>query len=258
MKMLVQMISKHFWVVALVALTLVAPQQAYALSVAVQQVQGEVSVQKAGAAADAWQIITADAVLESGDSLKTTNGTCALVYSDQATFLVEANTSLTIEERPTAQDIKLLLGKIKGKIDKNRAEQPFTVTTPAAVASVRGTEVDFSFNDEGDLAVDLHNGKIDVINDDAEMKLELEGKKSITVKFDKEANLIRVKNDCGSDGPVTFSVLGASYSGNPCEEKEVTLSTSSEGQTVPETDPTQIITENIDEGREPISEVNNA
>ena len=84
-----------------------------------------------------------------------------------------------IEERADAQDIKLLLGKIKGKVNKQNAAQPFVVTTPAAVATVRGTEVDFGFNAEGQLTVDLHNGNIGLVNDAAEMNLDLGGNKLV-------------------------------------------------------------------------------
>lgn len=250
MKTIYRDLSQGLFVLALTALTFLAPQNAFALSAVASQIQGEVLVQKAGAV-DSWNAITQDTALASGDSIKTRAGSCVLVYSDQATFSVDANTSLTLEERADAQDIKLLLGKIKGKVNKQNAVQPFVVTTPAAVATVRGTEVDFAFNDQGQLTVDLHTGAIQVVNDAAEMKLDLDGKKSITIFYDKEANILRVKNECGSDGPVKFSVLGAEYSGNPCDEKEVALSTSEQGTTIPELeDNTEGPEETLGEGEE--------
>lgn len=245
-------LSKNLWVLGLAAFAAFVPQNAFALSAVVSQIQGEVLVQKAGAA-DAWDTITQETTLQSGDSVKTRMGSCVLVYSDQATFSVDQNTSLMLEERSDAQDIKLLLGKIKGKVNKQRAEQPFVVSTPAAVATVRGTDVDFSYNDQGQLTVDLHNGQIQVVNEDAQMQLDLDGKKSITIQYDKEANLLRVRNECGSDGAVKFNVLGAEYSENPCEEKEVDLSTSEQGTTIPDIDNSPERLENLDEGREPIS-----
>jgi len=245
-------LTQTFWILALAAFSSLVPQNAYAVSAAAQQVQGEVLVAKA-ATPDTWAPITADTQLESGDSVKTRNGSCVLVYSDQATFNVEANTTLTVEERTDAQDIKLLLGKIKGKVNHQNATQPFVVTTPAAVATVRGTEVDFGFDEQGQLTVDLHNGNIQVVNDAAEMKLDLDGKKSISILYDKEANTIRVANGCGSDGSVSFNVLGSSYSAKPCETKDVDLSTAEEGTTIPDTntnEPENL--ENPDEGRQPV------
>ena len=251
MKMIHRCVTNCLWVLAIAAITSLFPQNAYAVSAMAQQVQGDVMIQKAGATS--WEKISQDTTLGSGDSLRTEKGTCSLTYSDQATFSVEENTSLTVQEKTEAQDIKLLLGKIKGKVNKQNAQQPFVVNTPAAVATVRGTEVDFAYNAEGQLVVDLHNGKIDVVNDDAELKIVLEGKKSLTIKYDKEANLIRVKNECGSDGEVKFSVLGAEYSEIPCGEKEISLSTSEKGTQTPDIDQSPDNSENIEEGREPIS-----
>lgn len=234
------------------ALVTFVPQNAYALSAVAQQIQGEVLVQKAGDVEN-WTAVTTDTALSNGDSIRTRAGSCSLVYSDQATFNVEANTTLTVEERPDAQDIKLLLGKIKGKVNKQNAAQPFIVTTPAAVATVRGTEVDFGFNEEGQLTVDLHNGKIEVVNDDTELKIDLDGKKSITIKYDKEAGLIRIKNECGSDGVVKFNLLGTEYAENPCDEQEISLSTAEQGTGTPDTNNTPDSPENPDLGREPLS-----
>ncbi len=244
-------ITQKFGILALAAFALLVSQNAYAVSATAQQIQGEVLVAKA-ATPETWAPITADTPLQSGDSVKTRTGSCVLAYSDQATFNVEANTTLTVEERADAQDIKLLLGKIKGKVNHQNATQPFVVTTPAAVATVRGTEVDFGFDDQGQLTVDLHNGNIQVVNDAAEMKLDLGGKKSVTVKYDKEANVIHIQNDCNSDGDISFNVLGTDYSAKPCENKDVDLSTAEEGTTIPDTNTNESENpENPDEGREP-------
>jgi hypothetical protein len=239
--------SKNFWVLGLAASLMLLSPNADASSAIASQIQGEVLVQKAGTAN--WAAVTQDTALASGDSVQTKQGSCSLVYSDQATFAVEPNTTLTVEERADANDIKLLLGKIKGKVDKQNVEQPFVVTTPAAVATVRGTDVDFSFNENGELIVDLHNGNIQVLNEDAEMLVELEGKKSITVKYDKMANVIRIKNECGSDGQVKFNILGAEYSESPCSEREFSLATAAIETEIPGTTPDGPEGEQPDEGR---------
>ncbi len=258
MKIFFNAMSKYICVVTLAMLMTFASHNAFALSAVAQQIQGEVSIHKAADAQDAWKAITQDTPLASGDSIKTGKGTCALVYSDQATFKMEENTSLALEETPTAQDLKLFLGKIKGQVNHQNATQPFEVVTPAAVATVRGTQVDFGYDYQGQLTVDLHNGKIQVINDDAELKLDLAGKKSIGVKYNKEKNTLHIKNDCNSDGVIQFSILGAEYAENPCEEKDVELSTAENGLTVPNTNSNnQDDKEKIGEGegREPISPI---
>ena len=259
-------VKKHLWIAAVCAWAIFVPQNAYALSASAQNIQGEVLVHRTGTAEETWQAITQNTELASGDSIKTRKGTCALVYGDQATFQLDENTTLKVQETPTAQDLNLTIGKIRGKVNHQSATQPFEIVTPAAVATVRGTEVDFGFNDQGQLTVDLHNGKIQVVNDEAQMKLDLDGKKSITIQYDKESNLIRIKNDCGSEGPVTFNVLGAEYAENPCEQKEVSLSTAEKTVTEALTDDKPDNPENPDEspapdpqpnpdtGREPMSD----
>jgi hypothetical protein len=248
-------ILKKFAVIALVLGAALVPASAFATTATATGIQGEVLIQKAGS--QDWAPVTADTALATGDSLKTREGSCALTYADQATFMVEKNTTLTVEERADANDIKLLLGKIKGKVNHEKVtNQPFVVTTPAAVATVRGTEVDFGFNDNGELTVDLHNGNIQVVNEGVEMTLDLGGKKSITIKYDKEANVIRIKNECGSDGPVKFNLLGTEYASDPCDEKEIDLSTAEQGTNIPGIDNNPDDPENPDEGREPMSEFN--
>ena len=248
--------TKNFWIFTLTALAVLVPQNAHAVSAVAQQITGEVLVAKA-ATPDNWETVTADTALATGDSVKTRTGSCSIVYSDQATFGVEANTMLTLEERPDAMDIKLLLGKIKGKVNHQNATQPFVVTTPAAVATVRGTEVDFGFNDQGELTVDLHNGNIGVVNSTAEMTMDLGGNKTVTIKFDKEANILNIKNSLDSDGPITFSVLGTEYTQNPGEEKTIDISTAEEGTTIPSANVNNNeTTEKLNEGREPITAFN--
>jgi hypothetical protein len=222
-----------------------------------QQIQGDVQILKSGSPANSWQAITTDTPLDNGDTLKTSKGTFKLVYADEASFGVEQNTSLAVEQKPDAHNIQLLMGKIKGKVNKEKTSLPFQIATPAAVATVRGTEVDFGYNDLGELVIDLHNGKIEVINSDAEMTFNLEGKKSIWIQFNKELNTLRVRNECGSDGSVKLKILGAEYTEAPCDEKEISLSTDQPGSQTP---PVSLITdpgENPNEGREPISPTEN-
>ncbi len=237
------------------ALLGMAPLNAHALTAVAQNIQGDVLVNKAGTGPDAWETIKADTPLNNGDSIKTRKGSCVLAYSDQASFELQENTSLTVEEKDKSQDISLAIGKILGKVNHAKATKPFQVSTPAAVAAVRGTEVDFGFNDEGQMTVDLHNGKIQVLNDQAQMNLTLEGKKQINVKYDKETNTISVQNNCNSDGPVAFSVLGSEFTIKPCEEHIADLATATGPSNPPGTntnDPGKDPNDPND-GREPIS-----
>lgn len=193
----------------------------------IENPQGEVMLHKAGAAADAWTPVQGSMAVDNGDSVKTMNGTCNLVYGDQATFAVQNNTTLEVNETSESQDIGLKLGNIQGKVNKDKVTKPFQVVTPTAVAAVRGTEVDFGFNENGELTVDLHNGTILVYNEDEDKKMEipLEGNKTLVITYDKENGTIKVKNECSSDGKIEFSVLGQNYVENPCDEVTINLET---------------------------------
>ncbi len=257
MSLFLKTLSRAAFLTLFVTSLFLGAQSAYADGATAANISGEVLLHRVSAAADSWEPLKQDTPLQNGDTLKTQKGTCVINYADQATFTLEENTTLTVDTKTDAQDILLLVGKIKGKVNKQKAEQPFRVNTPAAVATVRGTEVDFSYNDKGELLVDLHTGKIQVVNDAAELNLDLAGKKSITVHYDEELNKLFLRNECGSEGPVQFSILGAEYSAAPCEQKEVELSTAEGQDQNVQTNDGPDGYENIDEGREPISPSSN-
>ena len=115
--------------------------------------------------------------------------------------------------------------------------KPFQVVTPTAVGAVRGTDVDFAFNEDGQLTIDLHDGNVLVYNDEAGMKLDLAGGNKVTIKYDAAGGILKIQNDCSSKGIVTFSVLGTEYAESPCEEREVNLSTAEGEAGTPGTPP---------------------
>ncbi len=228
-----------FSVLMLIAsLVFLTPTSVHAAAVAtVEQAQGEVFIHSAGAAADAWAPITDNTPLNNGDSVKTKNGSCAVVYGDQGTFSLSQDTTITVQDKEDTKDILLDLGKLKAKVNKDKMTKPFQVVTPTAVGAVRGTDADFAFNESGQLTVDLHDGNLHVYNDEAGMALNLAGGNKIEINYNADAGILKVKNDCGSAGVVTFSVLGTEYACNLCEEKEIDLATA-EGQAgTPDTPP---------------------
>ena len=206
-------------------------QTLYAAPVAtVQQIQGEVSIQTAGSPADQWTPVSQETPVNTGDSVKTGNGSCIIAYADQATFNLEANTSITLQEQADTQDIALKLGKIYGKIDHTKVTKPFQVVTPAAVATVRGTDVSFDFDDQGQLTVDIDGGgPVQVTNDEAGMDLELQNGNKITVKYNAETGEITVSNSCDSTEKITFSILGKEYSVDKCESQTVSTGETAAG-----------------------------
>jgi len=226
--------KKHAFLAVIVSLVLFTPLSAHADQAAtIEEIQGEVLLHTAGAAADAWAPITKNVSLNNGDSVKTKNGSCALVYGDQGTFRLDPNTTITVQDKTDTKDILLDLGKLKAKINHGKVTKPFQVVTPTAVGAVRGTEVSFDFNEQGKLEIQLENGNVLLYNDEAEMKVDLNGKKSIVVQYDAESGILRIQNDCSSDGKVVFSVQGTEYAENPCDKKEVNLETAAGPQNLP-------------------------
>ncbi len=218
--------KKRAFLGVLVSLALFTPLSAHAEQVAtIEEVQGEVLLHTAGAAAEAWTPITKNVSLNNGDSVKTQNGSCALVYGDQGTFRLDSNTAITVQDKTDTKDILLDLGKLKAKVNHDKVTKPFQVVTPTAVGAVRGTEVSFDFNEQGKLEIQLENGNVLLYNDEAEMKVDLNGKKTIIVQYDAETGILKIQNDCSSDGKVVFSVQGTEYAENPCDKKEINLET---------------------------------
>ncbi len=223
--------KKFFGYSSLITLTFVAlvlialPNSVFAQAIAsVQQIQGEVFVNKSGSAIDQWTPITQNTDVETGDSVKTKNGSCDLIYTDQAKVHMDSNTSVTLHEEADSQNIMLVLGNLKAQVDKKKALKPFQVVTPTAVGAIRGTDVEFNFNDQGKLTVDLKDGgPVQVFNDEAQMDLNLTDGKKIHVDYDRDKGAIGIQNDPASNGPVEFSILGVNYKLNPGESKDVNL-----------------------------------
>lgn len=211
-----------------------------------KDVQGEVFVQAAGSTPEQWTPVTSETPLNTGDSVKTGNGSSTLTYTDQATFSIGANTSLVVEQQADTEDIRLLLGSLKGNINKEKTVRPFQVVTPTAVGAVRGTMVDFDFNADGELTVDLHNGgPVQVYNDETGLDLNLDGKNKIKVIYNKETGEITIENDCDSDGVVKFTLLGQEYDVEKCESKTVGVGdTAAGGLNSPDTNVTTTGDEN--------------
>jgi len=93
-------------------------------------------------------------MLKSGEWLKTTDGVfIAIVFLDGSNIKIQQQTEVKISSyRMTAKDLKTNLKMSKGQAWSNVADQgaggEFTITTPTAVASVKGTEFDLKFDED--------------------------------------------------------------------------------------------------------------
>lgn len=84
--------------------------------------------------------------LKVGDTIKTEVGTCDLILENHTTLNISPNTVLLIEkatfdklDKTRATKLKLDTGRFKAKVGKLVGGSTFEVTTPSAVAAVRGT-----------------------------------------------------------------------------------------------------------------------
>lgn len=198
-------------------------------------VSGEVYVQSQDADADQWTPAATNMELASGDTLKTAKGTCAIVYGDSATVQVAENTTLEIIEQEDTQDVNLLLGNISANVDHDRTVKPFQFITATAVSAVRGTQVDFGFDEDGLLTIDLKNGDLLVFNDDEELVLDLTGGNKVSIYYDYATGSLSFKNSCESGGDVEFLFRGKVYTTKPCEEITTDLETATGQNAVPST-----------------------
>jgi hypothetical protein len=228
---------------------------ARASAAAVEQIKGEVFLQLAGSAPEAWIPVNQARPLTSGDSIRTgANGTCAVVYADQATIRLDPNTTITIQDSLETQDILLRLGNIRANVNSQKAVKPFHFVTPTAISAVRGTNVDFGFNEDGLLTIDLHNGNVLVFNDEKELEFELGGGKKVAIYYDYATGALQFKNDCVSSGDVEFIFRGKTYTTKPCDEILTEVATAAGGDEFPNTptdDDSELVPDEGDDGPPP-------
>ena len=95
-------------------------------------------------------------MLKNGEWLKTSDGVfIAIVFLDGSNIKIQQKTELRITSyRMTAKELKTSLEMTKGQAWSNVAKQgaagEFTIQTPTAVASVKGTELDVKIDEESD------------------------------------------------------------------------------------------------------------
>jgi len=115
-------------------------------------------------------------MLKSGEWLKTKDGVfVAIVFLDGSNIKIQQQTEVKISSyRMTAKDLKTNLEMSKGQAWSNVADQgaggEFTITTPTAVASVKGTEFDLEFDrDSGESVLTVMSGEVKFANELGEL-----------------------------------------------------------------------------------------
>lgn len=132
-----------------------------AVSASVASVEGDVQLQQA--AVPGWIPAATGKLLSSGDALKTgASGSAVLAFSDGTKVRLGPNSSQVTERlQPGKVEVNLSIGLIEAWV-KKLAGRRFTVRTPTAVASVRGTEFRAEVDASGQTTVDLFGGSLDL------------------------------------------------------------------------------------------------
>ena len=107
-------------------------------------------------------------MLKNGEWVKTKEGVfVAIVFLDGSNIKIQQQTEIKISSyRMTAKDLKTNLEMSKGQAWSNVADQgaggEFTITTPTAVASVKGTEFDLKYDIErGETTLIVFDGEVE-------------------------------------------------------------------------------------------------
>ena len=115
-------------------------------------------------------------MLKNGEWLKTKDGVfVAIVFLDGSNIKIQQQTEVKISSyRMTAKDLKTNLEMSKGQAWSNVADQgaggEFTIKTPTAVASVKGTEFDLEFDeDSGESILTVMSGEVSFSNELGEL-----------------------------------------------------------------------------------------
>ena len=107
-------------------------------------------------------------MLKNGEWVKTKEGVfVAIVFLDGSNIKIQQQTEIKISSfRMTARDLKTNLVMSKGQAWSNVADQgaggEFTITTPTAVASVKGTEFDLEYDiEKGETTLIVFAGEVE-------------------------------------------------------------------------------------------------
>lgn len=148
---------------ALFALLLAAPvraAEAPLVSATVAEVQGFSTIKLHEE--KVWSPVKPGAVLSAGDELRTAkDGSIVVAFSDGTKLSIGPGSTYAMQAlKPGKVDVKLVVGVLEAWV-KKLAGRRFTVRTPGAVASVRGTDFRAEVDPAGQTTFDLFNGSLD-------------------------------------------------------------------------------------------------
>lgn len=150
-----------------------------ASAVVISSTEGKVLFLKNGSYT--WAQVSRGQVLSPGDQLKTATGAQAVVsFDDGTTITLNPSTSFTLQQsNAAASEMRLSVGSLRAWISKS-LNRRFSVRTPTAVCSVRGTEFQVDVNPRGETNVQMFGGLLAVADRDGNEVL-VRDNQSITV-----------------------------------------------------------------------------
>lgn len=114
-----------------------------------------------------WLVTKPATQLETKDQLKTGEKSVAVVrFIDGSTLRVRENTIITIfadkRERGLIKNTKIDIGKMRFDVEKQQQEDEFIITTPTAVATIRGTSGFVNVDEDGQTLLVVETGVVDI------------------------------------------------------------------------------------------------
>lgn len=105
--------------------------------------------------------------LETADQLRTGDKSIAVVrFVDGSSLRVRENTTITIfadkKDRGLIKKTKIDVGKMRFDVEKQQDEDEFIITTPTAVATIRGTSGFVNVDENGQTLLVVETGIVDV------------------------------------------------------------------------------------------------
>jgi hypothetical protein len=129
----------------------------------VESVRAKVEVKSANGTD--WKAAKTNTTLSTADTIRTGSRSTARVrLADGSKILLLQNSQAELENLSTVQKaIKLIRGRVRAVVKRLNANSEFKIKTPIGVASVRGTEFEVEFvEDGGNMFVDVLSGQVGV------------------------------------------------------------------------------------------------
>lgn len=180
----------------LTSMFIMLPQILFSEEAKITAVSGSADVKSAQT--DSWYAAKSGINVKSGQIIKTkARSRVKVSLADGSRIEVLPNSQIDLQEvKPSAPSFKMMIGKLKAWVSKNRTREKFEVRTPVAVCSVRGTEFSIEVDEKGSTDIEVYKGLVGVRKADdtgeeipvgAGEKLNVTEDKPITIEQKAEA-----------------------------------------------------------------------